>query len=61
MTPHVTADPETLARALVGVGISPSYASELARKKRTPSLKKAVLIEQRLGISPRWWIDREAA
>lgn len=50
----------TLAKELTDVvGVSVSFACELARNKRKPSLELAVKIEDALGIPPRWWIKRE--
>lgn len=40
---------------LVSIGVSQSYASELLAGKKTPSLKLAVRIFQRLGFPVTAW------
>ena len=39
-----------LAKQLIGIGISQSYASQLSRKKRKPGLRKAIKIFRRIGV-----------
>jgi len=60
---QLPSEPTELAKVLVDrANVSPSYASELANKRKVPSLKMAVRLEQRIGIPPRFWIERlEAA
>lgn len=61
MKHEVDHDPRALARTLTEkVGVSTSFASELARNKRKPSLELAVKIEDALSIPARWWIKRDA-
>jgi transcriptional regulator with XRE-family HTH domain len=61
MTHEADHDPRTLARSLTEqLGVSASFASELARNKRKPSLELAVKIEDVLSIPARWWIKRDA-
>lgn len=43
---------------LVGFGFSKSYAFELVKGDKLPSLKRAVEMESALRIPPRWWIER---
>lgn len=51
-----------LAKALKDqVGMSASYAHEIAHGQRTPSLKMAVKIERVLGIAPARWLDEPPA
>lgn len=58
----IPADPKDFASLLVRAAkISPSYASELANEKRSPSLKLAVQLENACGIPARYWIERGAA
>jgi len=42
------------------VGISRSYAIELASGKRNPSLVLAFDIQEKTGILARYWVDRQA-
>jgi len=48
-------------QALIDAGISTGHASELAAGKHDPSLKLAVMLEDKLRIPARWWIDRRQA
>ena len=48
-----------LSRALREIGLSPQYASMLAHKRRTPSLKLAVFLEREMGIPCTWWIAED--
>lgn len=45
---------------LVGQGLSKSYAFELVKGDKTPSLRVAVELEKALRIPPRWWVERAA-
>jgi plasmid maintenance system antidote protein VapI len=55
----VPADPTEFAKALVDTAkVSPSYASELAHNRRRPSLRMAIRLEKKMGIPPRYWIER---
>jgi transcriptional regulator with XRE-family HTH domain len=55
-TPFMDVDnPQDLAAKLQALGLSQPYASQLANRKRAPSLKLALIIEKRLGIPPRFW------
>ncbi|WP_158584935.1 helix-turn-helix domain-containing protein [Brevundimonas sp. LPMIX5] len=58
MTQTEICEKSTLAKALKDrVGISTSYAHEIAHGQRTPSLRLAVKIEQVLGIAPARWVS----
>lgn len=58
-TETLLSDDKALARTLrEKVGISGSYAHELAHGVRVPSLHLAVRIEAALGIAPRTWVER---
>lgn len=46
-------------KKLVQLGISPGQACDILKRRKLPSLKLAVEIEDRLGIPARWWIDRK--
>jgi transcriptional regulator with XRE-family HTH domain len=50
-----------LARQLVRIGLSPSYASELANGQRSPSLKLAAKIERELSIPVASWLTAGGA
>jgi transcriptional regulator with XRE-family HTH domain len=55
-------DPNQLARDLIDkVGLKRSYASQLARGLKKPSLELAVRIETIMGIAPSRWVDAEIA
>lgn len=49
--------PSRLAEQLQGIGLSQPYASQLANRKRTPSLTLAVKIKKHLGIPEDFWVD----
>ena len=49
---------EPTNKALVAIGIHPATASEMMNGKKLPSLERAVLVEDRLGIPPRYWVER---
>ncbi len=53
----------SLNARLISIGVSESYASLLAAKKRRTSLTLALRIEQELGIPVNFWatVDAEAA
>lgn len=53
--PGPQADQPSLNQRLVGIGVSRPYASQLAAGKRTPSLRLALEIEAKLGISAAVW------
>ena len=58
MTAARIIDPKNLASDLRDkLGLSNSYASEIANGRRAPSLRLAVDIEQKLGIPPRHWLS----
>lgn len=60
MTNSDPSEKSALARALKDrVGLSASYAHEIAHGQRTPSLKMAVKIERMLGIAPASWLNNE--
>ena len=40
-----------------GVGMKKTWACDLAGGRRLPSLKAAVLIEEKYGIPPRAWLS----
>jgi transcriptional regulator with XRE-family HTH domain len=46
----MTTDPKALAAQLRSIGVSQSYASEIAHGQRAPSLKLALRIYDQLGI-----------
>jgi len=55
-------EPATLTKALVEKAkLSASYASELARGVREPSLKLATRLERELKIPCRFWFERKEA
>lgn len=49
-------DPDN--KSLTALGIHPATVSDIINGKKLPSLERAVLIEDRLGIPPRWWVER---
>jgi transcriptional regulator with XRE-family HTH domain len=60
--PPYLSDAAALARVLVDrAKLSQSYASELARGKREPSLKLATRLERELKIPCRFWCERAEA
>lgn len=57
-----TSDPKALRAALVAIGVSQPYASQLVSGARTPSARLALDIEARLGVPVSFWFaQREAA
>lgn len=60
--PEFPSNPSDLARMLVDKAkLSVSYASELARAKRKPSLKLAMRLERDLKIPCQFWFDERRA
>jgi len=60
MTKILVSEKNVLAKALKDqVGLSASYAHEVAHGHRTPSLKLAVKIERLLGIAPASWLQAD--
>lgn len=51
-------DAQALKAALVGIGVSRPYASQLVNGRRTPSYKLALRIQQELGVPPEHWAGR---
>jgi transcriptional regulator with XRE-family HTH domain len=50
-------EPKDFAKLLASkVKVSPGYASDLANRKRTPSLSKAIAFERAYGIPPSFWV-----
>lgn len=49
-----------LAPALVRLGLSQSYVSQLVNRRRSPSLRLALRIERALGVPPGFWVDHDA-
>lgn len=52
-------DPKALAAALVELGMSAPFASQVANRKRRPSLAWAVKIERALGIPCAFWTEEK--
>lgn len=60
MTQSDISEKSALTKALKDrVGMSASYAHEIAHGHRTPSLKMAVKIERALGITPASWLESD--
>lgn len=56
------AEPKDFAKLLRSKAtLSPGYASDLARAKKSPSLEKALEFERLYGIPPDFWQGRIAA
>lgn len=54
---HLELARKALRDRLLGMGMHPSMASELANGPRRPNIKTAAEIEKRIGIAPSAWVD----
>ncbi|WP_414996401.1 helix-turn-helix transcriptional regulator [Asticcacaulis sp.] len=56
---NIQSNPSEIAAGLRAMGLSKSYASEIASGKRTPGYDLALRIEKAFDIPPRFWGERQ--